>query len=323
MIKKLLTYTTLLSLFLLGCREKDDILKRSTTTMGTIIEVQVRNPESEDKANDGISAAFDEAERINQKYSTYIDDNLMTKLNNPKAKSIKVDKETFGLLKKCDTLNKLTNGGFDPAVGNLIDLLGFEKQNPKLPSDHSIKAALKKVGWKNIELRENNTYVKKKPVKLNFGAVAKGYAVDRAYEIMVSKGIEEFLINLGGEVKVKGTWSVGVQHPRKQGQVYEKLEVTDKAVATSGDYEQYFEEDKKRYTHIINPVTGYPADKVQSVTIVGEKVVNADALATGFFVLDAEKSTQITKTLDNVESLIIDINGKRYQSSGFDKYIRR
>jgi thiamine biosynthesis lipoprotein len=291
--------------------------------MGTIIEVQVRNPESEDKANNAISAAFDEAERINQKYSTYIEDNLMAKLNNPKAKSIKVDKETFKLLKKCDTLNKLTKGGFDPAVGNLIDLLGFEKQNPKLPSDDSVKAALKKVGWKNIELRENNIYVKEKPVKLNFGAVAKGYAVDRAYEIMQSKGIEEFLINLGGEIKAKGTWSVGVQHPREQGKVYETLEVTGRAVATSGDYEQYFEEDKKRYTHILNPVTGYPADKVQSVTIVGDEVLTADALTTGFFVLEPEKSIEITETLEDIESLIIGIDGKRYQSSGFDKYIRR
>lgn len=323
MIKKLLTYTALLSIILISCGKQDNVIKRSTATMGTIIEVQVRNPESEDKANNAISAAFDEAERINQKYSTYIEDNLMAKLNNPKAKSIKVDKETFKLLKKCDTLNKLTNGGFDPAVGNLIDLLGFEKQNPKLPSDDSVKAALKKVGWKNIELRENNIYVKEKPVKLNFGAVAKGYAVDRAYEIMQSKGIEEFLINLGGEIKAKGTWSVGVQHPREQGKVYETLEVTGRAVATSGDYEQYFEEDKKRYTHILNPVTGYPADKVQSVTIVGDEVLTADALTTGFFVLEPEKSIEITETLEDIESLIIGIDGKRYQSSGFDKYIRR
>lgn len=313
----------LLLIFLLGCSSQQVRIKRTTISMGTTIEIQVIHNDNQ-AANEAINSAFEEVERINRKYSTYIDSNYLWVINNSGVSELKVDDETFYLLQKCNEFYVVTNGGFDAAIGTYIDILGFETDNPDEPSITEIQSALEKVGWKHIELLENNLIRKTKPVKINFGAIAKGYAVDRMAEILRNNGIKKFLINAGGELIGEGNeWTIGIQHPRKKNELLGKVILNNISVATSGDYEQFFEKKNKRFHHIINPKTGLPSLETQAVTIISEKNVDADALATGVFVIGPVEGLKIIESLENVEGLIVDSSGTIIKTSGFDQYFRR
>jgi len=323
---KIISLIILIVLFSTSCDKSNDVAKdpfiRSTICMGTSLEIKVLDFD-EDSATIITNLAIEEAERINQKFSTYIDDNYMAWLNSVNDTLIQVDDETYFLLERCDKIHKLTLGGFDPAVGNLIDLLGFEKGSPHLPSQQQIDSVLKEVGWKHVELLGSNSIKKKSHIKLNFGGIAKGYAVYRLYHIMETHGISNFLINFGGEVIAKGdNWTVGIQHPRIQNELLGVLNLNQIGSATSGDYERFFKKDNKRYNHIINPVSGYPADECMSVTIIGSDMTDADGLATGIFVMGAKKGMEIIESIPEIEGMIIDSAGTTFMSSGFEKYFR-
>lgn len=166
--------------------------------------------------------------------------------------------------------------------------------------------------------------LQKNGVEINFGAVAKGYAVDRAFEILKSKGIDNFLINAGGEIRQNGNdWIVGIQHPRDELRFIERLQLKDKAVATSGDYENYFITEGVRYHHIISPFDGKPASGCQSVTVIADDCTTADALATGIFVMGVEAGLALAENRNNIEVLVIDFNGNKHLSKDFNKYILR
>ena len=217
----------IVSLLLLGlftcCSDSQQTVKRTTVAMGTIVEVQVRGV-SENKAEEAINAAFKEFKRVDTVFSTYMKDNYMWKINNSTDTSIQVTPEMFYMLKKSEEYYKLTEGAFDPAVGNLIKLIGFENNEGHLPSPDSIKEALKSVGWKNIELTGSSNLHRKNHVVLNFGAIAKGYGVDRAAKVLEDHGIKVFLVNAGGEIKAVGNdWQIGIQHPRKKDALLGKL----------------------------------------------------------------------------------------------------
>lgn len=312
-----------LFLFLFGCSSQQEKIKRTTISMGTAIEIQVIHPDDQ-LAHEAINAAFKEVERINQKYSTYIDSNYIWVINNSGVSELKVDDETFYLLQKCDEFFKVSRGGFDAAIGTYIDILGFETENPHEPTEEEIRSALEKVGWKHIELLPGNIIKKNRPVKINFGGIAKGYAVDRMADVLKNNGINNFLVNAGGELISEGSdWTIGIQHPRKRNELLGSIILNNISVATSGDYEQYFEKDNKRYHHIINPANGLPALETQAVTILTQKNIDADALATGIFVMGPLDGLQIIESLTNVEGLIVDSSGTILKSSGFDQYFRR
>ncbi|MCF8242674.1 MAG: FAD:protein FMN transferase [Melioribacteraceae bacterium] len=313
-----------IALLLLSCAEESEkAVRRTTISMGTMIEIQVADLD-EKESNKAITAAFNEIERINRKYSTYIKNNLMWDINNSDKKVIDVDPETYDLLIICDELFHTTNEAFDPAIGNLIDLLGFETGYPDLPEPGTIVEALQNVGWKHVNIEEKNKLRRSRNVKLNFGAIAKGYAVDRASFILDSLGVKKYLVNAGGEVKGEGReWLVGIQHPRKKNELLGSIVLNGRGIATSGDYEQFFNKAGRRYTHIINPVTGYPARECMAVTVITADVTRADALATGIFVQSPQIGLEIIEGLKETECLIVDSSGVIIKSSGFDKFLRR
>lgn len=321
---KILIALTLLLVFSISCQKNEkQLFKRTSIAMGTIVQVQIE-AFNEDEIEDVVGRAFSEIERISEKYSTYIDSNYLDVINKSEAEEIIVDDETYLILKKCDQLNQITKGAFDSSIGNLVDAFGFETDKPELPPQQDLKNAKERSGWNNIKLLNNLKIIKEKSVQFNFSAVVKGYAVDMASKIIEAAGINTYLINAGGEIYGKGRdWIVGIQHPRSSGSLISKIALNGLGLATSGDYEQYFEADGKRYTHIIDPSTGYPSDKSQSVTIIAEDVLTADALATGFFVLGADESIKILNELTNIEGMIIDNSGEQFTSAGFEKYLRR
>ncbi len=150
----------------------------------------------------------------------------------------------------------------------------------------------------------------------------KEKAVQKAIEVLKKSGITEALVNAGGEISVIGSdWKVGIQHPRDEREIIAAVKLKDITVATSGDYEQYFEQDGIRYHHIIDPKTGYPARGLQSVTVINQSNTFADALATAVFVMGNEKGMKLIESLDNTEAMIIDDKGKIFYSSGFKKFL--
>lgn len=305
-----------------ACSNQNEIYKRSTFSMGTTIEIQVKDV-SKETADPAITKAFQEIERLNQLYSTYIDSNWMWKINNTND-SIAVDEETYFLLKESEKFYNLTKGAYDPAIGNYIELLGFERGTPEIPSQSEILNVLEKVGWKKIDITKSNLLVKKAQVKISFNAIVTGYAVDKMSKILEDNGIENYLINGGGEIFSRGSdWKIGIQHPRKLNELLGVIIADGMGVATSGDYQQYFEKDGKRYSHIINPLTGLPVEETEAVTIIAKDAATADALSTGIFVMGPDEGIKLIDSLENVEGIIVNSSGEVITSSGFNKFFRR
>ena len=291
-MKKFIAYGVLsIVLFLIGffiARNSSDeeikTIKRAKILLGTVVEIQVRDAD-EQKTEDAITKAFTEIKRIDDLFTTYNEESPVWKLNNSSDSIISVDPEIYSLIVLCDSITKLSNGSFDVSLDNLTKAWGFYTDDPKLPDRSAIDSALSLSGWNNIKLIDENKIIKHNKVGLNFGAIAKGYAVDRAIYVLKTLGIKEALVNAGGEISVIGNdWIVGIQHPREINSIIKKIKLDRFTVATSGDYEQYFEVDGNRYHHILDPKTGYPSTGLQSVTIINKSNSIADALATAVFV---------------------------------------
>ncbi len=296
-------------------------VKRSQIILGTVVEIQARDGDK-DKADDAISNAFSEMKRIDSLFSSHNPNSPVWKLNHTKEAPKYLPEELFYLLAFSDSIWKISDGAFDASLGNLNELWGFSSDNPIVPDSKKINGALTISGWKNIQLDKKNILEYTKNVKFDFGALAKGYAVDKAIETMKQSGIQAALVNAGGEVKGFGhDWIVGIQHPRNRNEIIGRLKLNDISIATSGDYEQYFEKDGKRYHHILNPKTGNPANGCQSVTIISKENKTADALATAVFVMGPEKGMKFLDNLSDVEAMIIDSNGNTVTSKNFNKFL--
>lgn len=327
-MKNTLLYGALvIVLFLIGFfiaqinSDEIQIIKRSQILLGTVVEIQVKSND-ELKAENAINKAFAEVKRIDDLFTTYNQSSPVWKINNSPDSVIYVDSEIYDLIVLCDSVTKISEYCFDVSLDNLIKVWGFDSGNPHLPKKDSIELALTKCCWKNIKIGEQNKIIKKNKVALNFGAIAKGYAVDRAIDVISNAGFTNALVNAGGEIKVVGSeWIVGIQHPRKTNEILKKIKLENTSIATSGDYEQYFELAGIRYHHILNPKSGYPAKGLQSVTIINKSNAYADALATAVFVMGKEKGIKLIEQLENTEAMLVDNDGKIIYSNGFEKYL--
>jgi thiamine biosynthesis lipoprotein len=260
--------------------------------MGTLWEVI-----SPDKRSGAI--VFAEAARIEKLLSKYIPESEISQLN--QAGRLRLSADTFYIIKKSKEFYQATGGAFDITVAPLVDLWGFTNQKHKVASQESIKAAMKLVGCDKIILHEENNMVEFKlsGMKIDLGAIAKGFAVDCTVKLLKENNIDSCLINAGGQVyalgeRPEGRWKIAIQNPRKP-EITGVLELKDRSVSTSGDYEQFFFEDGRRYCHIIDPRTGYPVKGISSVTVVTDSALEADALSTAIFVLGKEKGEELLK----------------------------
>ncbi len=312
----------LIGFFIAGNNDNEPkVVKRTQILLGTVVEIQIIDND-EQKAEDAIRKAFAEIKRIDDLFTTYNEQSPVWKINNSSDTLIKVDEEIYNLLVLCDSVTKISDGCFDVTLDNLTKVWGFYTDNPALPEKESILGALDLCGWKNLNLTGDATIIKKKKVGLNFGAIAKGYAVDQAIKIIGNFGIKRALVNAGGEIKVIGQdWKIGIQHPRDEREIIAAIKLNNNSVATSGDYEQFFEVDGIRFHHILDPKTGYPARGVQSVTVINESNTFADALATAVFVMGKENGMKLIENLDNTEAMIIDEEGNIFYSKGFEKFL--
>jgi len=297
-------------------------VKQIMPLMGTVVEIQILEGDGQNYPV-AFEKAFDEIRRIDSLFSDYKDSSSISLINRLDSGKVVLPKEVVALIKKALKISAETSGAFDVAVGGLVKLWGFKDETYHIPAKDSILMVMKNTGYSNLEVVDESTIIKKKNSQLDLSGIAKGYAVDMAYSVLKGLGIKSFLINAGGEIRGMGEdWKTGVQDPFTEQGIVEIIVPGEKAVATSGNYQNYFEVNKIRYCHLFDPRTGFPADKVVSVTVISDDVTLADALATAFFVIGIEKSKELLKRFPGSEFLIIDKDGKKFYSDGFKNYTR-
>jgi thiamine biosynthesis lipoprotein len=243
--------------------------------------------------------------------SKYRPESEVSQLN--KKGWVKASPEMFYIMEKSVGFWELSHGSFDVTVGPLMELWGFTNKEFRQPSDEEIKETLKIIGSNKIILNKQDYVVKfmLPGMKVDLGAIAKGFGVDCAVKKLKDAGIASCLINAGGQIyglgdKFGKPWKVAIRAPRGEG-ISGYLEIKDQAISTSGDYEQYFEKDKRRFSHIMNPRTGYPEDsKIISATVIAGDGLTADALSTSIVVLGKEKGLLLAKKFPGVKTRIIE-----------------
>jgi thiamine biosynthesis lipoprotein len=284
--------------------------------MGTVVEITIVG-EDEEATKKATLQAFQEIKRIETLMSPWIDSSDVTWMNQSAGKEgAKVSPETLKVIKKAKEISELSEGGFDITVGPLTQLWRMARERGIPPSAEELKQKLDLVNFKNVMIdQEGKVFLKKKGMGIDLGGIAKGYAVDRAFKLLRSLGYKNLIVNAGGDLRVGGKkndqpWSIGIQNPRLSEKIMARVSISDSAIATSGDYEKFFIYQGKRYHHIFNPKDGLPSDGCQSVTILCNEGMMADALATAVFVLGPEKGYGLCQKLKEVDCLIVDKEGK-------------
>ena len=278
------------------------LYRNNRLLMGTIWEVTSPNPLAG-------AIVFSEASRIEQLLSKYIQGSEIFQLN--RLGKLKVSAETFYIIKKSLEFFSLSQGAFDISVAPLVDLWGFSNQEFQVPGDDKIRAVLKLVGSDKIILHKNDLVVEFKipGMKIDLGAIAKGFALDCAVKKLKENNITSCLINAGGQVYALGDkfntpWKIAIRGAGKS-EIAEMVELKDQSASTSGNYEQFFFKNGLRYCHIIDPRTGYPAQtQITSVTVLANQGLTADALSTSIFILGKKDAQELLRKFPEVSTKI-------------------
>ncbi len=303
MKKNIIIY--LLFFLVISCNNKSDneLIVISGTTMGTSYSVKYLNNSSQniEEVKLNISAIL---QTVNAQMSTYLPDSELSRFNSLKDTSwFSVSDDLAFVLQESLDICRLTNGTLDITVGPLVNLWGFGPENKPtiIPTDSEIEKALKLVGWENISVTLDPPAVKKKlpNIYCDLSSTAKGFGVDKVSDYLVSLGINSYLVEIGGELRAEGKksidkeWRVGISKPDNNSSLQEVITLNNNAMATSGDYWNYFEENDVRYSHTIDPKTGRPIKhKLASITVFAETCLLADGLATAIDVMGDEEGYQ-------------------------------
>ena len=277
-------------------------------TMGTTYTIKINEPGlnlSNEEINTGIENILSD---INNKMSTYIDDSELSLLNQASSHEwIPLSSDLYEIINDAITISKLTSGGFDITVGPLVNLWGFgsSREIQQVPGAEDLSAALSHTGIEHLRLRRSPATLQKTidNIYIDLSAIAKGYAVDKIAEYLMQHKIENYLVEIGGEIRANGSneinfvWRIGIEQPATEKRAVQRIvKLENIAMATSGDYRNYFEENGERFSHTINPLTGLPVShNLASVTVLHKSATWADALATGFLVMGRDAAYQIAE----------------------------
>jgi len=279
-------------------------------TMGTSYSITIADRPRSAELRAIQSAVESRLEEVNAQMSTWDPDSEISGFNRFKAcDAFSVSPEFAAVVQRAVEIASAMDGAFDPTVKPLVDHWGFGPDADPEP----VAELLKAVGWKKVRV-ENNALLKTNPdVQLDLAAIAKGYGVDAVADVIASSGFTNFLVEIGGEIRVSGlnrekhSWRIGVENPQPDGDIFQTLELSSGGMATSGDYRNFrVRTDGTRYSHIIDPATGMPAETdVASVSVISSACMDADAVATGLFVMGAKKSFQWLETHPEFEAFFI------------------
>jgi thiamine biosynthesis lipoprotein len=293
--------------------------------MGTRITVEVW-AEDTARGDQAIDAVLNEMRHIDETMSTYKPTSEVSQVNDKAADGpMHISKELFDLLETARQYSEITDGAFDITYASVGYLYDFRKHIR--PDDTQIAQALPAINYRHVLLDPKNQTVQfsQKGVRIDLGGIAKGYAVDRGIDVLKALGYTRAFVGAGGDSRIIGDrfgkpWIVGIRDPTKgEGNVIARIPLVDAAISTSGDYERFFDEDGVRYHHIIDPHTGHSASKVRSATVIGPYATRTDGLSKTAFVLGPEKALEIYNRLDDIDAIIVKLDGTVVHSNGMQR----
>lgn len=296
--------------------------RRTLKLMGSRFDITIVGPDPA-SANTYIDEAIAEIQRLEAVISSWSPQSQTSQVNaNAGIAPVQVDPELFDLIQRCKYFSKLTNGAYDISYASIDKVWHFDGTMTGKPTPEAIAKSVAKIGYEKIILDpENHTvFLRDKGMKIGFGSIGKGFAADQVRRLMIAKGVEGGIINASGDLTTWGKqpngkdWMVGITNPLSQDKVFSWFPVVDAAVATSGNYEKFVEFDGVKYSHIIDPRTGYPATGLTSVTIFAKSAELCDALATSVFVMGRENGMDLIDQMNGVECIIIDDRNEVYTS---------
>jgi thiamine biosynthesis lipoprotein len=303
-----------------------EVYKKEMILMGCVFDITVV-ANSKTEGDKFIKIAVDEISRIEKIISSWDIHSQTSSVNrNAGIQPIKVSSELFDLIYRSKQISKVTDGAFDISYASMDRIWKFDGSIKKMPSKELIKKSVERVGFKNIVLdkKGSTVFLKKKGMKIGFGAIGKGYAADKAKQLLISKGVKAGIINASGDMNTWGErpngkeWTVAITNPKNKKHAFAVLPVSDKAVVTSGNYEKFIILDNHRYAHIIDPRTGYPTKGILSVSVFADSAELADALATSVFVMGVEVGLNRINQLKGVECVIVDDKGGLHHSKNLN-----
>jgi thiamine biosynthesis lipoprotein len=279
--------------------------------MGTIVKITAFDPD-EEILRGAIDKAFVAIAHLDSVATRSGPNSAVTRINSrsPSEEQVYIDLDVSTIISRSQAISRMTGGAFDVTVAPLVDLWTFD-EGADLPSDVEIREALSRVGYEQIGLHPTSgALTLATDVHIDLNGIAKGRAVDRAYRMLRTAGVDAAVIDAGGDLRMLGlppeseSWRIGLKHPRQDG-LLGVLSLRDGSVATSGDYQRFMVKDGVRYHHILDPSTGFPAVGIMSVTIVTKRCEDADALATAVFVMGARRGMRFVERTDGVEAVIV------------------
>ncbi|EJG00064.1 ApbE family lipoprotein [Flavobacterium sp. F52] len=277
-------------------------------------------------AEKNIDEVIAEITRIEYLISDWKPTTQISEVNqNAGIKPVKVGREVFELTKRAIKLSEITNGGFDISFAAMDRIWKFDGSMTEMPSADAIKKSVEKVGYKNIILdsTESTIFLKLKGMKIGFGALGEGYATDKCRAMMIAKGVQAGIINGSGDMSTWGkqpngkNWKIGITNPFKPEKILAAIPLKEGAVTTSGSYEKFVVFNGKRYSHIINPATGYPATGLCSVTVFGPNAETANGLSTSIMVLGQKEGLFLLQKFPDYSCILITDKGKIVKSKNF------
>lgn len=296
-------------------RNASPVEKRMRFIMDTYCSIQVPGGSEVVPA---INKALDRMQEVDKKFNAHDINSPITEFNQ-KAAPLN-DKEIVGMVRTAMDISQLSGGSFDITVGPLLRLWGFYTDTKRVPTAEEIAAVLDRLGSRHLEIKQGFLIKRKSGVEIDLGGIAKGYAVREALKVLKAQGITSALIDGGGNIYAYGLvygvpWRVGVRAPRGEG-VLGILQMTDLSVATSGDYERFFEQDGVKYHHLLDPHSGQPARELISVTAISADPMLADAWSTGLFIMGPEKGMKLVEETPGMEAIMVTPDGEISYSSG-------
>jgi thiamine biosynthesis lipoprotein len=310
-----------------ACTPHPRTVQKTETIMGTEITITVV-AHSTREGEAAIDAGMAELRRLDAMMSLYKDGSEITRVNLAAGKSpVKVSPEMVEVVEDAAEVSKLSGGVFDITVGPLVVLWQMRLKEGKAPTDEEIARIRPLVNYRNIVIdkKASTLFLKKSGMIMDFGGM-KGYLADRVKDLLRKRGINDAVIAVAGDIWVLGRredgkpWRIGVQHPRERDKTLAVLDLSDRYISTSGDYERFIIKEKKRYHHIIDPRTGRPSTGVISATLIGDRGALIDPLAKAPFILGPEEGMKIVKKA-GAEAIIVDEKGKVFMTDGIGKLL--
>jgi len=292
--------------------------------MGNHFEISVVSQEEREAAR-LIDAGILEIQRI-EKLLTTFNESSETNLINRYAGSaaVTVSRETYAIIERSIRISRLTQGSFDISYGSIDKRLwNFDTSMTSLPDKETAKKMVRLINYRNIILDEENctVFLKEKGMRIGFGGIGKGYAAEQARKIMKALGATSGIVNASGDLTTWGLqpngepWTIGIADPNRSNQLFSYLNVTDMAVATSGNYEKFVMINGKKYSHTIDPRTGLPVSGIKSVTIITLNAEIADAMATPVMIMGVKAGMHLINQMKDIEAIVIDDNNNIYSSA--------